>query len=59
MIENVQQCANNIASVTGDVYGTRVDIAEIREQYQELMNEVQGTDFSSDFLTRTQFQCLP
>ncbi|XP_077969764.1 nesprin-1-like isoform X1 [Styela clava] len=42
MIDNIQQCANKIANITGDVSGTRVDLAEIREHYQELLNAAQG-----------------
>lgn len=45
MVENVQLCASNIVTLTGDVSGTRVDLAEIREHYQELMNAVQGLQF--------------
>jgi len=42
IIEKAHECAHKIAEATGDAGGTRVDTAELRDLYQEILNSAQG-----------------
>ena len=42
LVERAQECASEIAEATGDAGGTRVDMAELRDIYQNIVSDAQG-----------------